>query len=74
MENLTVKEVTLKAVSGSDVYDCIKDAMIYSIKHPGTKVWMSHNGIKIEIKLGVIMDKYHIEWDNKLKKASNKKP
>ncbi len=71
-ENLTVNEVTLKAIGGTEVLDCIKDAMIYAIKHMETKVFMSHNGIKIRINLELHYDKYYKEWNSKLQEASDK--
>jgi len=71
MKNVTVKEIYLKAIGGSDIFDCINESISICAKK-GVDCILSHNGIEVKISVEKLRDTIYKEWDTKLKKKCDK--
>jgi len=70
-ENIILNKAQLKAIGGSDIFDCINEAIQFAAKHD-IKCTLIHNSIEVEVSTQELKETIYNMWNKLLKEACKK--
>ena len=65
-------EIYLKAMCGSDMFECIREAVVVCAEQNVDCV-ISHNGVEVEVSVWNLVSSVYEEWEKKLEASRKEK-